>query len=65
MGGDMAKLLGRFRHINHGHIIEDGREVEFRIEMKSGDIVTVQMPVSEITLITDFLDNLRIKASDD
>jgi hypothetical protein len=63
--GEMAKLLGRFRHINQGHVIENGREVEFRIEMKSGDIVTVQMLVSEITQVTDFLDNLRIKASDD
>ena len=61
----MAKLLGRFRHINHGQVIEDGREVEFRLEMKSGDIVTVQMLVSDITLVTNFLDNLRIKASDD
>ena len=61
----MAKLLGRFRHINHGQVIEDGREVEFRIEMKSGDIVTVQMLISEIALVTNFLDNLRIKASDD
>ncbi len=61
----MAKLLGRFRHINHGQVIEEGREVEFRIEMKSGDIVTVQMLVSDITLVTNFLDNLRIKASDD
>ena len=61
----MAKLLGRFRHINHGQVIEDGREVEFRIEMKSGDIVTVQMLVAEIAVVTSFLDNLRIKASDD
>lgn len=61
----MAKLLGRFRHINQGQVIENGREVEFRIEMKSGDIVTVQMLVSEITQVTNFLDNLRLKASDD
>jgi hypothetical protein len=61
----MAKFLGRFRHINHGQVIEEGREVEFRIEMKSGDIVTVQMLVSEIALVTNFLDNLRIKASDE
>ena len=61
----MAKLLGRFRHINHGQVIENGREVEFRIEMKSGDIVTVQMLISEITLVADFLDNLRRKASDE
>ena len=61
----MAKLLGRFRHINHGQVIENGREVEFRIEMKSGDIVTVQMLTSEITLVADFLDNLRRKATDE
>ena len=61
----MAKLLGRFRHINHGRVIEDGREVEFRIEMKPGDIVTVQMLVSEIELVATFLDNLRLKATDE
>jgi hypothetical protein len=60
-----AKVKGRFRHINHGQVIEDGREVEFRIEMKSGDIVTVQMLISEITLVADFLDNLRRKATDE
>ncbi len=65
MGREMAKLLGRFRHINHGRVIEDGHEVEFRIEMKSGDIVTFQMLVSEIALVTSFLANLRLKASDD
>ena len=59
------KFLGRFRHINHGQIIEDGREVEFRIEMKSGDFVTIQMLVSELEVVTSFLDNLRIKASDE
>lgn len=59
----MAKrFLGRFRHINHGQVIEGGREVEFRIETKSGDFVTIQMLVSEIETVTDFLDNLRIKA---
>ncbi len=58
-------MLGRFRHINHGRIIEDGREVEFRLEMKSGDVLTVQMLVSEIALVTTFLDNLRVKASDE
>ncbi len=61
----MKKLSGRFRHINHGQVIEDGREIEFRIEMKSGDLVTLQMLVSEIEVVTSFLDNLRIKASDD
>ena len=59
------KFLGRFRHINHGQIIEDGREVEFRIEMKSGDLMTIQMLVSEIEVVTAFLDNLRIKAGDE
>jgi len=61
----MARYQGRFRHINHGRIIEDGREVEFRIEMKSGDIATVQMLVSEVEVMIDFLEKLRIKASDD
>lgn len=61
----MKKLLGRFRHINHGQIIENGREVEFKIEMKSGDLVTIQMLVSEIEVVTSFLDNLRIKAGDE
>ncbi len=56
------KLLGRFRHINHGQVIEDGREVEFRIETKSGDFLTLQMLVSEIDVVVNFLDNLRIKA---
>ena len=61
----MAKVKGRFRHINHGQVIENGREVEFCIEMMSGDIVTVQMLISEITLVSDFLDNLRRKATDE
>ena len=61
----MKKLVGRFRHINHGQVIEGGREVEFRIEMKSGDFVTIQMLVSELEVVTSFLDNLRIKASDE
>jgi hypothetical protein len=56
------KYLGRFRHINHGQVIEDGREVEFKIETKSGDLITLQMLVSEIETVTNFLDNLRIKA---
>ncbi|GEM_PF-6722838 len=56
------KLLGRFRHINHGQVIEDGREVEFKIETKSGDFVTLQMLVSELEGVIAFLDNLRIKA---
>lgn len=61
----MKKLTGRFRHINHGQVIEDGREVEFRIETKSGDLVTIQMLVSEIEGVINFLDNLRIKAGDE
>lgn len=61
----MKKLVGRFRHINHGQVIENGREVEFKIEMKSGDLVTIQMLVSEIEGVTNFLDNLRIKAGDE
>ena len=61
----MKKLVGRFRHINHGQVIEDGREVEFKIETKSGDLVTIQMLVSEIEGVINFLDNLRIKASDE
>ena len=58
----MARLQGRFRHINHGNVIENGREVEFRIETKSGDFVTIQMLVSEIETVTSFLDNLRVRA---
>jgi hypothetical protein len=61
----MAKLLGRFRHINKGQVIEEGREIEFRIEMKSGDLVTVQMLVSEVPLVTKFLENLALKATPD
>jgi hypothetical protein len=61
----MAKLLGRFRHINKGQVIEDGREIEFRIEMKSGDAVTIQMLVSEIPLVTNYLENLGLKATPD
>jgi len=58
-------LAGRFRHINHGQVIQDGREVEFKIEMKSGDLVTIQMLVSEVETVMNFLDNLRIKAGDE
>lgn len=61
----MAKLLGRFRHVNKGQVIEDGREVEFRIEMKSGDLVTVQMLVSEIPVLVRYLENLALKAEQD
>jgi hypothetical protein len=61
----MAKLLGRFRHVNKGQVIENGREIEFRLEMKSGDLVTVQMLVTEVPLLVRFLENLALKASDD
>ncbi|HVJ54248.1 MAG TPA: hypothetical protein VM689_17415 [Aliidongia sp.] len=61
----MAKLLGRFRHINKGQVIEGGREIEFRIEMKSGDLVTIQMLVSEISLVTNYLEILKVKATPD
>jgi hypothetical protein len=61
----MAKLVGRFRHVNKGQVIEEGREIEFRIEMKSGDLVTVQMLLSEVPVLTRFLENLVLKATDD
>lgn len=61
----MAKMLGRFKHVNKGQIIEEGREVEFRIEMKSGDLVTVQMLVSELPVLIQFLEHLALKASDE
>jgi hypothetical protein len=61
----MAKLIGRFRHVNKGQVIEEGREIEFRIEMKSGDLVTVQMLLSEVPVLTRFLENLVLKATDD
>jgi hypothetical protein len=61
----MAKLLGRFRHINKGQVIEEGREIEFRIEMKSGDLVTVQMLLSEVPLVINFLEKLAQKATPD
>lgn len=60
----MAKMLGRFKHVNKGQIIENGREVEFRIEMKSGDTVTIQMLVSQIPELVVYLQNLAIKAAD-
>jgi hypothetical protein len=61
----MAKLIGRFRHVNKGQVIEEGREIEFRIEMKSGDLVTVQMLLSEVPVLTRYLENLVLKATDD
>jgi len=59
----MAKLIGRFRHVNKGQIIEDGREIEFRIEMKSGDLVTVQMELGQVPLLIRYLENLVVKAT--
>jgi hypothetical protein len=59
------KLIGRFRHVNKGQIIEDGREIEFRIEMKSGDIVVVQMELAQIKQFTAYVENLGFKASED
>jgi len=61
----MAKMQGRFRHINKGQVIEEGREIEFRIEMKSGDTVTVQMLVSEIPIVVRYIETLGIKAQPD
>jgi hypothetical protein len=61
----MAKMQGRFRHINKGQVIEDGREIEFRIEMKSGDTVTLQMLVSEIPIVVRYIETLGIKAQPD
>ena len=52
----MAKLKGRFWHINKGQFIEGGREVEFRIETMSSDFCTIQMQVSQISLVLNFLD---------
>ncbi len=61
----MAKMQGRFRHINKGQVIEGGREIEFRIEMKSGDTVTLQMLVSEIPTVVRYIETLGIKAQPD
>jgi len=61
----MAKMQGRFRHINKGQVIEEGREIEFRIEMKSGDTVTLQMLVSEIPVFIRYIETLGIKAQPD
>jgi hypothetical protein len=61
----MAKLIGRFRHVNKGQVIEEGREIEFRIEMKSGDLVTVQMTLAEVPILVRYLENLALKATDD
>jgi hypothetical protein len=61
----MAKMQGRFRHINKGQVIEEGREIEFRIEMKSGDTVTLQMLVSEIPVFVRYIETLGIKAQPD
>ena len=59
------KLLGRFKHINRGIVIEDGREIEFCLQFKSGDECTVQLPVTEIPRVVQFLEALAIKATDD
>ncbi|HLZ66554.1 MAG TPA: hypothetical protein VKQ29_10000 [Aliidongia sp.] len=61
----MAKMLGRFKHINRGILIEDGREIEFCLQFKSGDECTVQLPVGEIPRVIRFLEALQIQASED
>jgi len=61
----MPKMLGRFKHINRGIVIEDGREIEFCIQMKSGDECTVQLLVKEIPRVLQFLEALQIKAIGD
>jgi hypothetical protein len=61
----MSKMLGRFKHINRGIVIEDGREIEFCIQLKSGDECTVQLPVGEIPRVIRFLEALQMQASDD
>ncbi len=61
----MKKLVGRYRHVNKGQVIEDGREIEFRIEMKSGDIVVIQMELSEIRQFTTYIENLGFLATPD
>ena len=65
IGLKMAKLVGRFRHVNKGQVIEGGREIEFRIEMKSGDVVTVQIELSEVPVLIRYLENLALKAAED
>jgi hypothetical protein len=59
------KLVGRFKHINRGIVIEDGREIEFCLQFKSGDEYTVQLPVGEIPRVIRFLEALAMQASDD
>jgi hypothetical protein len=59
------KILGRFKHINRGIVIEDGREIEFCIQFKSGDECTVQLPVGEIPRVVQFLEALLVQATDD
>jgi len=61
----MPKMLGRFKHINRGIVIEDGREIEFCIQLKSGDECTVQLPINEIPRVVQFLEALHIKAVGD
>jgi hypothetical protein len=59
------KILGRFKHINRGIVIEDGREIEFCIQFKSGDECTVQLPVGDIPRVLQFLQALQMQASDE
>jgi hypothetical protein len=59
------KILGRFKHINRGIVIEDGREIEFCLQFKSGDECTVQLPVEEIPRVVRFLEALQMQASED
>jgi hypothetical protein len=61
----MAKMSGRFKHINKGRVIEYGREVEFRIELKSGDEFNLQIPVAEIPRVVRFLEALELTARED
>jgi hypothetical protein len=61
----MAKMLGRFKHINRGILIEEGREIEFCLQFKSGDECTVQLPVGEIPRVIRFLEALEIQAKED
>jgi len=61
----MPKMLGRFKHINRGIVIEEGREIEFCIQLKSGDECTIQLPVKEVPRVVQFLEALQIKAIGD
>jgi hypothetical protein len=61
----MAKMSGRFKHINKGKVIENGREIEFRIELKSGDEFNLQIPVAEVPRMVRFLEALALTAGAD